>query len=95
LSKNYAWRSSGAYIVPGRFGKQYIILVNPIEYTSVFITGGLTGARNIPLDIQPMITEHQLFPHNSLRANIFQPLLLAHHATPKIQGSQVAPRGTT
>jgi hypothetical protein len=36
---------SGAYIVSACFGKQHINLVNPIiDYTSIFITGGLTKA---------------------------------------------------
>jgi hypothetical protein len=69
----------GAYIVSAHFGKQHINLVNPIiDFISFFITGGLTNARKRRFDLHLMNTEdqqqHQLFPHNGLRANIFSTL---------------------
>ncbi len=73
VSKTLAARSSkklsGAYMVSARFGKQHIDLVNPmIEYTSFFITGGLTNARNRRFYLHLMNSEDQLFLHNRLRA---------------------------
>jgi hypothetical protein len=54
------------------FGKQHINLVNPIiDYTTFFITGGLTNAQNRRFNFYLMNTEDQLFQYNGLRANIF------------------------
>jgi hypothetical protein len=59
-------------MVSARFVKQHIDLVNPIiDYTSFFITGGLTSARYRRFDLHLMKTEDQLFPHYGLRANYF------------------------
>jgi hypothetical protein len=66
---------SGAYTVPAHFGKQHINLVSPIiDFTSFFITGGLTNARKRRFDLHLMNTEDRLFPHNGLRPNIFSTL---------------------
>jgi hypothetical protein len=60
--------------VSAHFEKQHIKLVNPIiDYTSFFITGGLTNAQKRHFDLI-MNTKDQLFPHNGLRANIFSTL---------------------
>ncbi len=45
--RHFFWKNGfGANIVSAHLGKQHINLVNPIiDYTSIFITGGLTNAR--------------------------------------------------
>jgi hypothetical protein len=56
---------SGAYIVSARFGKQHINLVIPIiDFTSFFITGGLTNARKRLFNLHLMNTEDHRFLHN-------------------------------
>ena len=62
-----------------------------IGYTSLssFITGGLTSARKMCLDLHHRNTEDQHFPHNCLSSNFFQRWMLARHAAPKIQGSMM------
>jgi hypothetical protein len=58
---------SDGYIVFVCFGKQHVNLVNPIiDYTSLFISGGLTNARKRRFDRSLMNTEDQMFPHNRL-----------------------------
>jgi hypothetical protein len=54
------------------FGKQRINLVNPvIDYTSFFITGGLTNSQKRRFKLCLINTKDQLFLYNGLRANIF------------------------
>jgi hypothetical protein len=75
---------SGACIVSALFGKQHINLVIPIiDFVSFYITDGLTNAQKRLFDFHPMNTEDHLFPHNSLRANIFS-WMLARHTASKI-----------
>jgi hypothetical protein len=70
------WKTgTGAYVVSACLGNQQINLVDPIiVYTSLFITGGLTSAGKRRLDLHHRNTEDQLFPHNSLSANMFSTL---------------------
>jgi hypothetical protein len=91
---------SGAYMLSARFGKQHIKLVNSIlDYTSFFTTGGLTNARNRRFDLYLVKTEDQLFPHNTLRANIVSNLDAGppyHTQNPRINNDccdQQQPRG--
>jgi hypothetical protein len=50
------------------FGKHHINYVNPIiDYTSIFITGGLTNARKWRFNLHLINTKDQRFPH---RANV-------------------------
>jgi hypothetical protein len=63
------------WLVPtyAHFGKQHINLIIPIiDFTSFFITDGLTNARLF--NLQHMNTEDHQFPHNGLKANIFSTL---------------------
>jgi hypothetical protein len=64
----FGWKNvSGAYIVSAHFGKQHINLVNPIiDFTSFYITSGLTNARKRRFDLHLMNTEDQLFPQIGL-----------------------------